>query len=109
MRKAPCEVRYRYVLPALRMALVSILEGELGLSTYKVAKILGVTPAAVCNYKHSRRSSRRVYEELMKNEGYVAALREWARRLAEGSAEPSAALCELCQRAPVNLERLSAP
>ncbi len=104
MRRAPCETRFKYLLPALRMALAMVLEEEMGLSVYRIAKILGITPAAVCNYKHSRRSNRRVYNELMKDEGYVAVLRAWARRLAEGDVDPGVALCELCRRAPINFE-----
>ncbi len=108
MRKPPCEVRMRYVLPALRMALATILEGEMGLSSYRVAKILGITPAALSNYKYSRRSDRRMYDMIMKDESYVALLRTWAKRLVEGEADPGSAICTLCQRAPVDIEHLPA-
>lgn len=108
MRKPPCEVKVRYVLPAIRTALVTILEREMGLSVYQIAKVLGVTPAAVCNYRSSRRSSRRVYEEIMRSEEYVAELRRWARRLVEGSVDPGDALCVLCRRTPVDVDELLA-
>ncbi len=106
LRKPPCEVKVKYVLPAIRTALVTILERDLGLSTYQIAKVLGVTPAAVCNYRSSRRSSKKVYEELMSNEEYAAELRKWARKLVEGSVDPGDALCVLCRRTPVGLEEL---
>lgn len=108
VRKPPCEVKVRYLFPAIRMALATLIEREVGLSAYQVAKVLGVTPAAVCNYRSMRRSSRRIYEELMKDEGYVAELRRWARRLVEGSVDPGDVMCVLCRRAPASVESLLA-
>lgn len=108
MRKPPCELRVKYVLPAIRTALVILLEEDMGLSAYQIAKVLGITPAAVCNYKSSRRSSRKIYEGLMDNEDYVDELRRWAKKIVEGSVDPGDALCVLCRRIPVDVEELLA-
>lgn len=106
MRKPPCEFKVKYVLPAIRTALVILLEKDMGLSVYQIAKVLGITPAAVCNYKSSRRSSRKIYEEIMNNEDYAAELRRWAKKLVEGSVDPGDALCVLCRRIPLEVEEL---
>lgn len=105
MRKPPCEVRVRYVLPAVRTALYTILERDFGLSLYQIAKTLGVTPAAISNYKSQRRSSKRIYEEIMNREDYLIKLREYAKKLVEGSIEPGEALCSLCGEFSENLEK----
>ncbi|MCS7099674.1 MAG: hypothetical protein RMH84_02320 [Sulfolobales archaeon] len=105
MKRPPCEIKVRYVLPAVRAALVSVLEREFGLSVYQIAKILGVTPAAICNYKSYRRSSRRVYEELLSREEYMTELRKWARKLVDGDVDAGDALCVLCRRIYIDLEK----
>lgn len=108
MKKPLCELKVRYMLPAIRTALVAILEKEFGLSIYQIAKVLGVTPAAICNYKSRRRSSKKVYEELLSREDYVAELRRWAKKLVEGSVDAGDALCILCRRIYVDLEEATA-
>jgi len=51
----PCEISVRKILPAVRAAVAVVFVKEYGLSSYKAAKLLGLTPAAVSNYLAGRR------------------------------------------------------
>lgn len=52
--KLPCEMGVWYVLPSIRACLVTELI-EMGLPQKKVACMLGITPAAVCQYAARKR------------------------------------------------------
>jgi predicted transcriptional regulator len=51
----PCEIAAKYVLPAIRAALAIVLTEEYGFTSYRVAKLLNLTPAAITNYKKGKR------------------------------------------------------
>ncbi|MCE4606971.1 MAG: hypothetical protein F7B59_06575 [Desulfurococcales archaeon] len=51
----PCEIAAKYVLPAIRAALAVVLTEEYGFTSYRVAKMLNLTPAAITNYKKGKR------------------------------------------------------
>ncbi|MCE4614146.1 MAG: hypothetical protein F7B60_01265 [Desulfurococcales archaeon] len=51
----PCEIAAKYVLPAIRAALAIVLTEEYGFTSYRVAKMLNLTPAAITNYKKGKR------------------------------------------------------
>jgi len=96
--RPPCEYRVKYVLPAIRAALATVLERDLGLSPYRVAKILGVTPAAICNYRSRRRSSARLLEEILSREDMVSEVQSVALKLASGTLDLEEAMCSLCRK-----------
>ncbi|MDM7275372.1 MAG: transcriptional regulator [Thermoprotei archaeon] len=54
----PCERAVRAVFPSIRAILARILTEEYGLSRYSVAKVLGMTPAAVTLYLEKRRGDK---------------------------------------------------
>ncbi|MEB3772329.1 MAG: hypothetical protein GSR82_01455 [Desulfurococcales archaeon] len=54
----PCEMAAKYVLPAIRAALAIVLTEEYGFTSYRVAKLLNLTPAAITNYKKGKRGIR---------------------------------------------------
>jgi len=96
--KPPCEYRVKYVLPAIRAAVATVLERDFGLSPYRVAKVLGITPAAICNYRSSRRSSARLLEEILSRDDVVGEVRSVASKLVLGTLDPEEAMCSLCRR-----------
>ncbi|NPA05152.1 MAG: hypothetical protein GXO09_03540 [Crenarchaeota archaeon] len=93
---APCELFSKRLVPAIRAAMVIIMVREYGLTAYRAAKILGITPAAASNYVLKRRGSR-IAEVIL---GYEKARRKIAevveRAIVQGSAGPEA-ICEVCR------------
>ena len=63
----PQEIDVWYVLPAIRKELAMALV-ELGLKQKDVAKLLGITEAAVSQYKNEKRAKELVFEENVKAE-----------------------------------------
>jgi len=57
----PQEIEIRYILPAIRRELAKTLIEEHNLSQKEVAKILGLTEAAISQYQHSKRASQVVF------------------------------------------------
>jgi predicted transcriptional regulator len=96
--KPPCEYRVKYVLPAIRAAVATVLERDFGLSPYRVAKVLGITPAAICNYRSLRRSSARLLEEILSRDDIVGEVRSVASKLVSGTLDPEEAMCSLCRK-----------
>jgi predicted transcriptional regulator len=96
--KPPCEYRVRYLLPAIRAAVATVLERDFSLSPYRVAKILGITPAAICNYRFKRRSSARLLEEMLSRDDIVGEIRSIASKLVSGTVDPEEAMCSLCRK-----------
>ena len=94
----PCEVATKKVLPALRAATAIVLVNEYGFTTYRTAKLLGLTPAAVSNYLFRRRGAELV-DLLLNNEKYKRIVEEIANRLVSGASpeEITVYACLLCR------------
>ncbi len=63
----PQEIEVWYVLPAIRKK-VALKMVEQGLAQNKVADIMGITPAAVCQYKKQKRAKVEIFDEEMEKE-----------------------------------------
>ena len=68
----PQEIEVRYILPAIRKELAKVLVNDHSLSQKEAAKILGITEAAVSQYRHSKRAnevvfSPKIIEEIRKS------------------------------------------
>ncbi len=74
----PCERAVRAVFPSIRAVLARILTEEYGLSRYTVAKVLGMTPAAVTLYLEKRRGDKYVVKILSSPE-----ISQMVKRMAE--------------------------
>ena len=59
----PQEIEVRYILPAIRRELSRIFIHEHKLNQKEAAKILGLTEAAVSQYKHSKRAKEVVFSD----------------------------------------------
>ncbi|MBI2101169.1 hypothetical protein HYT53_01025 [Candidatus Woesearchaeota archaeon] len=59
----PQEVEVRYILPAIRRELARIFIEEYNLSQKEAAKILGLTEAAISQYRHSKRAKEVVFSD----------------------------------------------
>jgi len=94
----PCEMATRKVLPALRAATAILLVKEYGFTTYRTAKLLGLTPAAISNYIFKRRGAELV-DVILGNEKYKRIVEEIINRLLSGATpeEITVYACLLCR------------
>jgi predicted transcriptional regulator len=91
--KAPCEELVRYVLPALRGALVTYMYVEKRMKQVDIAKLMGVSQSAVSRYVNMERGLyRKLVEEVP---GIKGLLEEAVARLERGE---EVSLCDLCSR-----------
>ncbi len=95
----PCEIASRRYVPAIRASVAIVLVREYGFSAYRVAKLLGLTPAAVSNYLLGRRGGELV-NLLLSNDQLKKMVFEIASKIAEGSdniEELVQMMCKLCK------------
>ncbi len=69
----PQEIEVRYIMPAIRRELARIFIEEKKLSQKEAAKLLGLTEAAVSQYRHSKRANEVVFSENVIKEIRVSA------------------------------------
>ena len=67
----PQEIEVWYVLPLIRRK-IALKMVEKGLQQKEVAKIMGITPAAVCQYKTEKRAKEDFFDGDMNKEWEVA-------------------------------------
>lgn len=92
----PCEVIVRTLIPSVRAAITRELIERHGLKQVEVAKLLGVTQAAVSQYMRGARGS--VFD-LSGDESIAAIVGRIAEGLAKGSLswlDASTLTCEIC-------------
>jgi uncharacterized protein len=63
----PQEIEVWYILPTIRKKIALKLV-EKGLQQKKVAEIMGITPAAVCQYKSEKRAKKELFNNEMEDE-----------------------------------------
>lgn len=92
--KIPCEIVVWQVLPLIRRELAKALVRNHGITQSEVARMFGVTDAAISQYLNEKRggeySSSRFYQ------GFLAEVEASAARLAERGADFGTELCHLC-------------
>ncbi len=103
----PCELAVRKYVPSIRASLAIVLVKDYGLSIYRTAKLLKITPAAVSNYILGRRG--RDYVDIILNDkelyGLVSKL---AEQIISGTVEEytiSKYLCEICTKLRSKVEQ----
>ncbi len=80
---SPCEVAVRKYVPSIRAAIAIVLVRDYGLSIYRAAKILGLTPAAISNYILGRRGSSYT-DIILRDEELYELLNSIARKFVSG-------------------------
>ena len=96
----PCEIAVKKYVPSIRASIANVLVKDYGLSVYRAAKILRLTPAAVSNYLLRRRGGEYVDVILSDRELYRM-VTEIAERLISDSIdgrEMSHQLCIICRK-----------
>ena len=97
-----CEIASREILPSIR-ACIAIILLEKGYSLYFVSKLMGVTPAAITNYRYRKRGNK-LSDKLLSDEEYRCKLERIANMILENRTVDSIServrqeLCNLCKR-----------
>ncbi len=91
--RTKCEIAANEVIPIIRAKIAAILKEEYDMSVYKIAKLIGTTPASVTNYL-KRRCDTNWGEDI------ELSIRELAHLIANGGEEEEIQrrLCELCRK-----------
>ena len=93
-----CEIIVQYVLPAIRAEMAIQMQKQ-GISQINIAKVLGVTPAAVNQYLRSKRGAAEQDNEILKIiDEFIDEYKTNPDALGEH-------LCEVCNRIKLLLDR----
>ena len=76
----PQEIEVRYILPAIRRELARIFIQDHKLNQKEAAKILGLTEAAISQYRHSKRAKEVVFSDTVVDEIRASAKRILAEK-----------------------------
>ena len=94
--KIPCEVVVWYLLPTIRKGVAKELVSVHGFTQSKVAKIFGVTDAAVSQYLRNKRGD---YDCVVNSPGFPSVQEEIsaaASRIANTGSDFAAEICNVC-------------
>ncbi len=94
--KIPCEIVVWYVLPMVRKEIARELVNTHGKSQAEVARIFGVTDAAISQYLKKKRGDNTRIEENEKFPQFMDAIKESATSIASGKSNFESEMCRLC-------------
>ena len=92
MKQTPCEQMLWNRLPAIRRELAIALISTHGLSQREAAELLGVTPAAICQYLSKKRGQSSVITEAIRDEVLAS-----ATRIKNDGGSAATETCRLCK------------
>ncbi len=104
---APCEIAVRKYVPSIRASIATILVKVYGLSIYRTAKILHITPAAVSNYLLKRRGGDYV-DLILKDEELYKLVSKIAENLISENIDKqsmSMYICQVCRKLREKVEK----
>ncbi len=93
-----CEIIVQYVLPAIRAEMAVRMKDE-GMSQAQIARILGVTPAAVTQYVKSKRGTAGQDAEVLE------AIDNYLEEYKDDPEELSVHLCDVCNEIKSLIEK----
>lgn len=102
----PCEIAVRKYVPSIRASIATVLVRDYGLSVYRAAKILKLTPAAISNYILKRRGGEYV-DMILNDKELYRMVSEIAERLISeniGPRELSLKMCMICRKLRTKVE-----
>ncbi len=100
MVKAQCELVTRYIMPAVRALVASILVSKYGLTQVEAARKMGTTQAAISYYLNSKRGFKAV-TMLEKNKEILKDIEEFTDAIYKGNLseeELAEQLCRICRK-----------
>ncbi len=95
---APCEIAVRKYIPSIRASIAVVLVKEYGLSAYRAAKVLRLTPAAISNYLLGRRGKEYIDFILSDDELKSIVMKIAEILISEPNMPPEVTrmICEIC-------------
>ena len=96
--KMPCELVVNYVLPTAKCAMAKELVTKYGMRQTDVARLFGVTPAAISQYMSGNRGGSSIIDESEYRDGFYGIVMEMADSIAAGM-DTTEALCHVCEYA----------
>lgn len=94
--KTPCEIVVWYVLPTIRRELAKELVDTYGMKQSQVAKIFGVTDAAVSQYLKNKRGSSEIIEGSVHWKTFETEVKSSAKLISSSSSDLSSEMCRIC-------------
>ena len=93
--KVPCELIVTYVLPTAKGALAKELVNKHGMTQIQVARLFGVTSAAVSQYLKGIRGGNSIIDKSAYKDDFYAMIEDMADSIAAGM-DVAEALCLIC-------------
>ena len=93
--KMPCELIVTHILPTARGAIATELVTRHGMTQTQVAKLFGVTSAAVSQYIKGMRGGNTLIDKSAYRDDFYAMIADTADRIAAG-ADITESLCMIC-------------
>ncbi len=93
--KMPCELIVTHILPTARGAIAKELVTRHGMTQTQVAKLFGVTSAAVSQYIKGMRGGNTLIDKSAYRDDFYAMIADTADRIAAG-ADITESLCMIC-------------
>ena len=93
--KMPCELIVTHILPTARGAIAKELVTRHGMTQTQVAKLFGVTSAAVSQYIKGMRGGNMLIDKSAYRDDFYAMIADTADRIAAG-ADITESLCMIC-------------
>jgi predicted transcriptional regulator len=93
MSKAPCEIAIYQTIPMIRKEIACCMIHDYGLKQIEVAKLLGLTPAAVSYYKCNKRA-----QEKISNQSILEEIKLSTKRIIKkGNKIVESEICRICK------------
>ena len=94
--KIPCEIVVWHVLPMIRRELASELVTAHSLTQAEVARIFGVTDAAISQYLKKKRGDNSVVEQSERYPEFMSSIKQSAALIVEEKTRFENEMCRLC-------------
>lgn len=94
--RIPCEVVVRQLLPSVRREIATELVEVYSMSQAEVARLFGVTDAAVSQYLRKKRGGNETISLSPRYHGFKEYLKATAKRMAMGTSNFASELCGIC-------------
>jgi hypothetical protein len=93
--KTPCELIVSHVLPVAKGSLARELVNTYGMTQVQVAKLFGVTSAAVSQYMKGVRGANSIIDKSAYKDDFYDLIKVLAERISKGM-DVTDALCKVC-------------
>jgi hypothetical protein len=95
--KIPCEIVVWHILPLVRREIAKELVNEHGLSQAQVARMFGVTDAAISQYLKKKRGDNLMIENSANYDKLLVEVKESARLMMDGKSDFTNEMCRICR------------